>query len=229
MKKAGVIILIILLLASLSFKLISAQDITDPSRNTAGGINEETGLPNEFNKFQELASNLSEEEQRKEYLKQEWAKIFAENKYLGPVLFYTNKLFSFLNPIWEVIFKIEFSWSWSFIFSLSLWIMLIVAVYYPAKPLSKSNLVGFLIAVIVASLMGLTGIIKEVVEVLRVVITNFWIAIGFFIIIIIASITYSQVMRNLEKKAGEQELEAAREKIKAEGKVAGQALNDLAR
>ena len=66
-------------------------------------INPETGLPKSFETFKQISSNLSDEEKRKEYLNQDWTKLLAENKYISPVLFYTEKFFSFFNPLWRII------------------------------------------------------------------------------------------------------------------------------
>ena len=70
--------------------------------------NETQGLPDTFEKFQNTANTLSEEESRNAYLKQEWKKILAENKAIAPFLYYTDKFFFILRSILESYFSAIF-------------------------------------------------------------------------------------------------------------------------
>jgi len=220
MKKAGLILLMLFLILSmfLGIKDVNAQ--TD-----YGTIDEETGLPREFKKFSEISQNLSEEEQRKEYLKQEWTKLLADKKVVGPVLFYTNKFFVLFNPLWRYTFGMEFEWSWIFIFSLIIWIVLIILVYSPAKGMTNLNpLVALLISIIIASIAGSTGLIKKAVDMLTIAIKTFWIAVIITAVIVIIAVLYSQLMKQwgkqLKEESEKEKTERAQKAIQSAGNVA---------
>jgi hypothetical protein len=215
MKKIGVL-LFILLVSVLLVVLVKADTPPVPGI-PAGGLNQETGLPTEFDKFQEIGSQLSEEEKRKEYLKREWTKIFAENKFFGPVLFYTSKGFSIFNPFWKAIFGLEFAWSWAFIFSFGLWITLIIFIYSPAKSFLDLNVFLVIAAsVIIASLAGIAGAISYLVNLMIAALTNPWYVWAMIIFIILFCIIYYMIMKKYGEKFKEK---SAKEQTKADRKV----------
>lgn len=207
MKKTGVLLFILsalLVLNIFSASLIHAQE-TPPLPGTAGGTNEETGLPKSFDKFQETAEKLSKEEERKEYLKQEWTKLFASNKYLGPVLFYTNKFFVFFNPLWKIIFGMEFSWSWFFILSLLIWVAIIILIYSPVKAFTNfSSIVSLISSIVIASIIGWRGSIKNLVNFLITILSNKWLVWISIIIAVLLIILYYKVIKQWGQKVKEE-------------------------
>lgn len=216
MKKAGILLLTLLIL---SIFVIVADAQTSPD-TTAGGINEETGLPKSFDKYQEVSENLSKEEQREAYLKQEWTKIFANNKVLGPVLFYTNKFFTFLNPFWKIIFGVEFSWSWFFILSLGIWVLFIVIIYSPAKSFTNLKpLLALLFSAIISSIAGILGTIKRIVDFLTTLMSNRWIVWVSIIITILLAILYSKFMKAYGDKVKGKMKEEAEERREQKAKA----------
>ncbi len=225
MKKEIFLIVLLFFILFANLNLIIAQDSTPlPSELTQSKINPKTGLPTELEKLQEIGKNLSKEEQRKQYLKQEWTKILAEHKIFGPVLFYTNNFFSFFNPIWKIIFGIEFSWSWAFIFSMILWIILIVLIYTPIKSMSNLNIIfSLLISMIISSLVGVSGVIQKIVDLLTTMITNIWLVWVSIIITILLVIIYYKFIGDLGKDLKEQsrkeKIKRAEEQIISKGKL----------
>jgi len=202
MKKRVLFSLLILSLLILNISLIkiNAQESVPQIPGLSGTIDENTGLPFEFVKYREIADNLSKEESRKKYLEQEWTKLMADKKAVGPVLFYTNKGFSFFNPFWEIIFGIKFTWSWKFILSFFIWLFIIVLVYSPIKELTEFNpIFSFLAGILVASLCGYFQLIQMIVSFL-VILKNIWFVLLTIVIIIIFAYFYNKKFREMAKK-----------------------------
>jgi hypothetical protein len=196
-----------------------------------GNINTESGLPDSFEKFRAMSENLSEEESRKQYLYQEWTKL-AKNDRVAAIFFYTDMFFSAFDPIWENIFGIKFSWSWEFIFCLVIWIILIVIIYMPVKELFNANqILTIIISIIISSLVGKSGVIKQSADTLTFAVKNIWIAVICLIIAIIITAIYSIVLKkfghDLKKQSEEEELERAKKAIKMHGKLSEKALKEM--
>ena len=229
MKKSLFILTILFLLVlNVSLNRIQAEV---PAANVpfVGDINPDSGLPTTFEKYQDAAANLSDEETRVSYLKQEWTKLFAKNKFMAPILFYTDSFFSMLNPVWLVIFKIPFSWSWAFIFSLIIWIMLIIILYAPSNAITNLGFFLTLIfSIILSSLIGSTGTIKKAVDTLTIAITNIWLAILCMVIAIVIVSLYQHFLgdfgKSFKKETKEQEIKRAEDTIIAHGKISENAL-----
>lgn len=229
MKKLGVLLLILLILNIFSTILVHAQE-TPPLPGTTGGINEETGLPKSFDKFQEASEQLSKEEQRKEYMKQEWTKLRATNQFLAPVLFYTNKFFSFFNPLWGIIFGVEFSWSWFFILSLLIWIIIIVLIYSPVKSLTNfGSIFSLILSIVISSIIGGLGTIRKFVDFLTTVMSNKWIVWISIIIVILLTLLYYKLLKQygekFKEKAAKEQTERDRAIIHAEAKATREVLS----
>jgi hypothetical protein len=233
MKKSNILkfsfLFVVLLLKLLLIHptVIADEASTAPNLGPLAGIEMDpsTGLPEGFGKFQEIADNLSTEEKKEQYIKQEWAKLFANNKYLGPPLYYTTNFFSYFNPLWKLIFGIEFSWSWLFIFCITLWIMLASIIYFPLKEIMNTNQILSIIASIaIASLVGISGVIPRAAGTLTFAVKNIWIAIVSLAIAFFIVMLYSQLMKNFKKESEEEEFQRARETIKTEGKIAEKSL-----
>ena len=232
-KSLALIFISLLILNLVGTQLIRSQNIPNamPTIPGLGQINEETGLPETFEKFRTVAENLSEEESRKEYLYQEWTKILAKTAVLGPVLFYTNDILSTLNPIWEFIFQMKFAWSWEFIFALVIWIVLIVIITMPVKELMGGNvIITFIAAAIIVSLAGSQGVIKSAADTLTFAVKNIWLAVACLVLAIIIAVSYSAILakfgKDLRKQSEEEDLKNAKEVIKAHGKISEQTLKE---
>jgi hypothetical protein len=230
MKKSLALIFVFLLLFNIIItQLLKAEmPSVTPSVPGLGKINEESGLPESFEKFKQIANNLSEDESRKQYLTQEWTKLYANGK-LSPVLYYTTEFFSFFNPVWELIFKIPFSWSWEFLFSLLIFIILIVVLYAPSKHLTNLNpVLTAVFSVVIACLVGAAGTIQKAVEQMVFAVTNIWIAVYAMAFAILFTVLYALIMKklgiNLKEKVKKEELEKAEEMIKLHGKVSEEEL-----
>ncbi len=183
-----------------------------------GEIDPDTGIPKSIEKLTEAGEKLRQ--QNVSYLKKEWGKIFENNKYIGPVLSYTHKGFSFFNPLWKYSFGDEFSWSWSFFLHIFLWAVIVFLVYFPMKEFFNNFLFGIIAGIIIASVVGASGAIDNVIELATPLIANIWILIIVILVVSLLLWAYQQVMEKLAKESGEEEVERAEEKTKSAGKVA---------
>ncbi len=222
MKRSVLILFFALIISVFLVGVISQDDSPEDVWNVegiAGNINPQTGLPKSFEKFKEVGDKLSEEESSKDYLKQEWTKILADNKVLSPILFYTNNFFSFFNPLWGLIFGVEFSWSWFFVFSFIIWILIIILIYNPLQ-LQFNAVISFLISVIISSLLGFFNIIEKTVDFLTPLISNIWAVLISIVLIIALIIAYIQLFRSLKQKQEKDVEKFNRERLKQDVKVA---------
>ena len=184
-----------------------------------GEIDPNTGLPKKFSEFREKADEFKSKEQNKSYLKKEWTKILADNKFFGPFLFYTDKFFSFFNPFWKITFGIDFSWSLIFLFHIFLWITMVVIIYFPAKAMFDNKLFALITGFIVASVSGTFGIITFFANILNVVLVKLLAFTLFVIIIIVILILYAKLFKGFEEESEEEELERAKKTIITTGKA----------
>lgn len=214
MKKSLILFLFsILILNIFVVLLIQAQTPIPVLPELSGDIDSRTGLPSELQRFKEIGKNLSEEESRKAYLKQEWTKLMADKKVVGPFLFYTNKGFSALNPFWKIIFGTEFEWSWQFIFYFLFWIAIIIIIHSPVKSFLDLNLILVLFAsIIIASLVGISGAIVQVVNLLTFFIPNGFSVLITILILFLFLFYYKKIIKQYGVKFKEKSQKAQKEK-----------------
>ncbi len=226
------LILLIVLVITLTAKNASSQDDM-PSIPVVGKLDpENNSLITSYEKFREMSEQLSEEESRKQFLEKKWTVIFAETPILGPALFYSEKFFIFLNPLWKIAFEIEFSWSWIFIMSLGIWVLLIGILYQPSKALTSLNsILSLVVAIIIATIVGSQGVIKTATKILAEFVKNIWML---FITIIIVGILYfiysrifKQMGKSLKKEKEAEKLEKSKKAIEAHGEVSKEALDEF--
>jgi hypothetical protein len=222
----------LILLLILSIFIINISNITPQELPVVGNINPDTNQPVSFEKFQQAGESLSKAQENQSYILQDWTVWAYDNSVLGPILFYTEIFFSALNPLWQLMFDIEFSWSWEFILSLILWIILIIVIYSPTKAFTNFNpFLTIIFSMIVATIAGSQGIIKTAVEIFTPFIKNIWI-LGILIIFAVIFawlywLIFERASKKMKKESEEEEIKKAKESIKAHGKVSSEALNEL--
>jgi len=177
--------------------------------------------------LEEASEQLSKEEERKAYLNKELTKILADKKIIGPALFYTHKFFSFFNPFWELVFGLAFAWSWAFFLSIFIWGVLIFLLYMPTRELFKNQIMGIMFSIAVGSLIGVLKVIAKAVDILETAIVDLWRLSLFVLIVILLLAAYGWFMKESGKDAKKEELERAKENIKAHGRVSKGALEEL--
>ncbi len=192
-----------------------------------GEINPQTGKPKNLETLQKYGDYFREKEQNKSFLAREWGIILSNNKYLGPVLFYTDKFFSLFNPLWEVMFGMKFSWSFAFFVGLGLWLLIIFVVYFPGKEIFENRAFGVITGIVVATLTGTSGVIKGAILFASPFIKNIWyLAILIFIVCMIAYV-YEEIFKLMKKQSEEEKLKRAKETIIAHGEVSQRAMEEF--
>ena len=229
MKKAGLFIISVLLISLLSFVIsVSAQE-------AAPGL-EGAPLVNEIQAGQQQYEQYTAAQNKSDYLKQEWVKIVEKNKILGPILNVINPILKFMNPVFKIVLGYESSLSWAFVFALIIWFALFFLIYPPASQLFNNSLFGGIASFALVGLIGLSGAIKTVVEILNTIITNtwmFWISLAIAIILAFVFGMFGKQIKNwikkTKQKTREEVTEMAQKKIQAHGEISGKALESLSK
>ena len=220
MIKKSITLLLTIFLILLNLNPIHAElDPTTIAKDYSGGIDSETGLPQEIKKVTD-----------KEYLKQEF-KTTTLGKFFTPFFTFTEKIFSIFNPFWKLTLETEFSWSWIFFLSFFIWIALIIILYSPSKAFIDLNpLLILLFSAVIATIIGRAGVISQTTKMLMTMLTNIWLVGLSFLIGIILLIVYYQIMKRLEKdfkkSSKKEKREQAQEKIEAAGESAEKFLDN---
>ncbi len=160
MKKKSILILLFLSIVFISLIAVNTLVLGDDGVNTSNssespivpdinfGIDDSTGLPNGTEKIAGVVENLSDEEIRRQYLKQEWTKILNNSK-VGKYLLKADGVITKADPVFNILLGIGFSFSWLFVLTIILYIELLDAgykvinafqVYYPGKDEYKNLL-----------------------------------------------------------------------------------------
>lgn len=162
------------------------------------------------------------------YLRKEWTKILADNKFFGPILSYTDKFFSFFNPLWKYSFGIEFSWSLIFFFHVFIWSVIIFVIYFPAKEIFHNSISASITGVIFASITGSLGVITVFVDLLETAVVKlWWLTFVAVPIIILILILYRNFFESSDEKSEEEELERSKGNIKSYGESIGKGMKDI--
>ncbi len=205
MKKSGIFLLVFLIISLLSNIIIDAQGL------------DESGLPPELGRVEKLRNateQLTEEETREAYLKQEWVKILEKSK-AGRVLLFISDIFKILSPVFKLFTGVEYSLSWLFFLSLGAWIAIVIIIYKPVKKLFQANKwVSFGIAVIVATLGAQFGVIQMIISFFLPLLKNKWIItlsiiIGALLVYFYSSLidTFGKALKEQTKKEDEERRE----------------------
>ena len=221
--KKRALLFVILSIFLFSIFLVTAQNSTPESiKGIQDDFSPETKLPGSYKKFSEMGESFVKREQNKSFLARSWTKTLANNKYIGPFLFYTEKFFSFFDPLWEYTFGTGFEWSWKFLILLIIWGMLVWIIFRISDTITSNKIISILLAIIITSLMGGTGVITKTVENL---IKGKIIVIAFILTMIILMII-DAVLKHSKKESEEEELDRAKENIKKRGELAEKSLKE---
>ena len=223
MKKIGLLVVSLLLISFFS-QFSSAQE--------APGLGE-IPFANETQQVQQQYEQYTTAQNKSDYLKQEWVKILEKNKILGPIFKVINSVFVFLSPFFKMVLGYD-SLSWGFVFALIIWFALFFLIYPITAQLLNNNLIGGLATFAIVSLIGLSGAINQMVEMLNAIINNNWIfwislAIG-LILLFVFGMFGKQIKKWLQKhkkKIEEEKTERAQKMIQARGEISRQAIKPI--
>lgn len=220
MKKSIIIFLISLLILNIFvISLIKAED------------NGDSALPQELQGIQEAGEKLTNEEQRSQYLKQEWGKILANNTIMSPIIKGYEKISPITDPIFKYAIGLEPALNWLFVLTFTLWVAFLIytfRIFELASPFSKSVQYATSIGIIIIiSIMGATKALAEYIIDIISLFTTWWmqlIGIGLVIIgLVIASIfskNLKDVFKAMKEKKAKDEEEINRKKLKTDVEVA---------
>lgn len=156
MKKS---ILIFLFLLAISSAFIANAQPRGPEVSLQGALNPETGLPGDINDITEAGKKLTDEEQRKEYLKKEWGKILEKNKYFDPIIEGYRKISPYTDPIFKYTIGMVPSLSWLFALTFFLWLTFLIYIYIALSVFSESSrVVLFAITLLIMILLSIEGV-----------------------------------------------------------------------
>lgn len=210
MKKIG-ILLILILTFSLLQPLVSSQD-------DSGIPPEVKGITDTSERITGIGKNLSDEEKRDAYLKQEWSKILEKSN-AGKVILRVGKVFEALSPVSKIFIGIEYSLSWIFFLSLAFWIAIVIIIYKPIKNFIQADAwVPWAISIIVPTLGSQFGALQMVVSFFAPLFQNLWSTITTLIVLGILIYAYSAVLKHfglsIEKSLKEEREERREQKAK---------------
>ncbi|MBS3088272.1 hypothetical protein J4402_00675 [Candidatus Pacearchaeota archaeon] len=222
MKKETLIILL-LFLSILNLAIISAQNSDVPGMDEAPLVNEIVEGQEKYQQFTD--------ENRSEYLQKEWRALLEKNT-IGKVFF---KIFDILSPVFKVILGVDVI-SWAFFFALAIWLTLFLFLIHPAKAIFNSTPLAVIVAFIIASICGTSGLIRKATDMLSFVLQNKWIAVLALVITIILGLVIERLGMKLKKKIQKQKEESEKEKtarsqkiIQTHGKVSQKELESYER
>lgn len=151
---------------------------------------------------QEYLDNYTAHQNKSEYLMQEWTKLLGNSK-LGSVIVGISDFVSIFNPFIRLVIGFDYSLSWAFAFGFMIWLTMFMFLLGPGDALLKSRFLSILASFVLASLVGVAGVIKKIVELAAFAITNLWIALLSlalaFIIMMMAKILGKTIKKALLK------------------------------
>jgi ABC-type multidrug transport system fused ATPase/permease subunit len=224
MKKTG-LLLSIFIIATLILNIIPIHAAIDPTnyQDPLGiGINPEK-IPQNPDQAKDIGTK---------YLKQEWTKILEKTQ-TGRILLKVSDLLGSLNFFWKPVLGMEYSLSWLFIFAVAIWLILFFIIYGLLSAIFGNKISGIIGGFCVASLVGLSGVIKKAVDLLSFAIKNVWIAwLSLFIAIMIMFLiihfsgglkAYSQKQK---EQAEKEKTERAQKIIQTKGEIVEEELEE---
>lgn len=217
MKKEICFILIAVLL-SLPFAFAETIGDLDKLKDTTDNI--ESNL--------EIAKNP--ELIREKYLNKEWFNILNKSNrtYIKTLLF----AIKYTNPFFKTVLGMNISFSWIFVFSLIIWLGFFFFLISPLSEIFRKKSLGLLASFSIASLIGISGVIKKAAEMLSFIIKNRWIASICFILAILIvfilkklGLNIGKNIKNSRENTAKEQLEQDRKMIHSDAKIAKQDLD----
>lgn len=195
---AGVFLVSLLILNIFVISLIKAED---------GG---DSPLPQEFRGISETGQKLVEEGNRSQYLKQEWGKILANNKIIGPIIKGYAKISPYTDPIIKLIIGMTPSLTWLFVLALTIWICLAIYIFRFLGLVSVvSEITQYLIFIATMIVISFTKVCLNISQITinrLSLFTTWWmqlIGIGVVLGILILASVFSKQLKEFFEKAKE--------------------------
>lgn len=219
--KRGLILFVILVFLLSIFPIVYSQNLPGQDQIEA---------------LQRNVDTLTNPQSSTDYLKQEWTKIIQDTSF-GKNMIQFGQFLTTLNPIFNLILGLGFSWSWIFFLTLALWICFLIWVYrlsFFTKLFVSSRIVQFFVFIFLMLFISYIEISKLISLLFVNLISNidslfFQLISAFVFLMIILILTiYSRVLskafkvamekrekKNLEKKVKKDELDIRDQKRKS--------------
>ena len=156
------------------------------------------------------------------YLRQKW----TENPVVGKALSYVEGFFDYFNILWKYSFGTEFEWSLYFFLHLGIWLVLVYILSWIMGSLIENSVVGFLVSIVIASLIGASGTITNSVETIEVALTELWMLTIFVLVVFGLLWAFSVFMKDSKKRSEKEKIKKAEDATIARGEVDKEALDE---
>tara|TARA_Y100000310_G_scaffold308376_1_gene351404 strand:- start:808 stop:1569 length:762 start_codon:yes stop_codon:yes gene_type:complete len=174
----------------------------------------ENPLEDKLDDLEEVGEFIDDEDVRSEYLTQEWTKLLEKTQ-AGKIILGIGNFLSKISPIFKVILGVEYSLSWAFVFAIIIWLIFFIFILGPADAFFPNKLFSIIGAFIITSLIGISGSIKKILDILIINLVDnqraIWISIIIAIILIVLFRFLGKAIGDWFKKTKE---EAKKEKTK---------------
>lgn len=161
---------------------------------------------------------ISEQQNKTEFLKQEWRK-FLETNAGGRLFLKISDTIEKANPIINKIIGIDYSLSWAFVFGVIIWLALFLLLLRPMEALLSNQILAIVATVAVVGLIGITGVIRKTVDILGFAIQNWWIALISVIVAFILVVVVERLGKTLKRKIERAKESSEKEKVDKDRKI----------
>lgn len=191
----------------------------------------DNGLVAGVEKIGGMADKFSDEEEGKEYLKQEWEKILLKKESMKPFFGVYYKFSPYTDPVFKYILGMAPSLSWFFLLTLVIWIFLLIYTFRITSLFEiSSSLVHYIIVVIVMGIVSFFGVARRLSEYTINMISlaeNLWMQLILVVVIILILIiglllskNFQNLFKNLKKSQEKTEEELNRKMLRQDVEVA---------
>jgi len=174
------------------------------------------------------------DEIRSAYLQKEWGAQFTakleKNSFGRGILMINNFIAD--SHLFKILLGVEYSWSWAFVFAFIIWLGFVLLFYPVFRGLLKNKIIGLLCSLIIASLIGLTGAIKNAVIVISAFVNTISYTFVALIILVFFDLIFNQIgrkswllIKKMREKSSKAKTQADRDILHTEAKYSKKRLD----
>lgn len=193
MKKAGLVLLFILLLGIFTISSVHLTKAVDV-QESGNALNDK--LDNTQAQFDNAQNQI--ENAQSSYLNKEWRSLLEKGPF-GRFLLSVSDVLNKLNPLFKIVLQVEYGLTWAFAFAVIFWIVIFLFIKGPMKALLKSTLISLAASIIVTCIIGMTGAIRMAVNFFTSILNSMWVTIIVAILIIVLGVVFSKLGLRLRK------------------------------
>lgn len=155
---------IALVIISIVFLAIASLNITNAQLSSEDKEKLENANDN-IRKF-------SDKDFRNDFIMEEGWTYFLNKTNTGKIVIQANEGIKKINPFWNLVLGVNYTFSWGFWIAFLIWLTLFFIILPPSEILLKNKLYSILASFAIASLIGLSGIIREATNIIGTIINN---------------------------------------------------------